>query len=430
MTAADQARERFADRLKEVRREAGNPSGADLVAHSGGKLSTTWISKVLKAQFREPVDWDLIEAFLTACVEYAKHHRIALIKELYSRELWRRRHTALTEALELPAEEQAPAVPAAFTVVPFPRPGRQAAPVWRDQPSQLLSAQHQVVPFTGRTGDLARLVDWRDGDGPVAAVTLLHAPGGQGKSRLAARLAETTGVGWKIWQAVRRSASAAGATAPAMLPALGRRALLVIDYAERWPRPDLHMLLEMLAARPGERLRVLLLARSAGTWWTGWQHDLGKLDYCPETITLPTLSDQHTGERKEAFTAARDRFAAALGLADPGSVPCPGNLADDAFGLTLTIHMAALVAVDARLRGTAPPNDPVSLSQYLLDRERDYWIKLHGHSPDVEIRPEIMAQAVYTATLTQPRDYDTALEALTHARVDTPRHPHRRAGPG
>ncbi|MCX4826090.1 tetratricopeptide repeat protein [Streptomyces sp. NBC_01142] len=419
MTAAQQARENFAAQLKGVLRDAGSPSYEALVRHSGRKLSTTRIGNVLNAEFTKPVAWEFIDAFLTACDQYAKDNRIALSRALYDRELWGRRHTVLTGVLELLGEEQAAAAPAAFVVEPFPRPSRQAAPAWRDQPSQLLSAQHQVVPFIGREGDLARLEDWRDGDGPVAAVTLLYAPGGRGKTRLAARLAETTGTGWKVWQAVRGSTSTAG-TAARTLPALGRRALLVIDYAERWPKQDLQTLLQTLAARPGERLRVLLLARSGGTWWTSRQHDLRKLNYLPSTVELLPLSGRRMAARKEAFIAARDRFAAALGLTDPETVPCPGNLADEAFSLTLTIHMAALVAVDAHLRGAAPPNDPVSLSQYLLERERDYWDKLHDHSADVEIGPEVMAQAVYTATLTRPVDYDTALEALTHARVDTP----------
>ncbi|MFJ9530805.1 tetratricopeptide repeat protein, partial [Streptomyces cyaneofuscatus] len=419
MTTAQQAREGFAAQLKEVLREAGRPPYSALVRHSAGKLSTTRIGNVLNAEFTKPVAWEFIDAFLTACDQYAKHNGIALSRALYDRELWRRRHAVLTGVLELLGEEQASAATAAFMIEPFPRPSRQAASTWRDQPSQLLSAQHQVVPFTGREGDLARLEDWRDDDGPVAAVTLLHAPGGQGKTRLAARLAEITRTGWKVWQAVRGSASTADTTAPMTLPALGRRALLVIDYAERWPRQDLQTLLETLATRPGERLRVLLLARSAGTWWTSRQYDLRKLNYLPSTVELLPLSGQRTDARKETFTAARDRFAAALGLTDPKTVPCPGNLSDEVFGLTLTVHMAALVAVDARLRGAEPPNDPVNLSEYLLERERDYWAKLHDHSPDIEIGPQIMAQAVYTATLTRSLDYDTALEALTHARVET-----------
>ncbi|WP_369264992.1 tetratricopeptide repeat protein [Streptomyces sp. R35] len=419
MTAAQKAREAFADQLKEVLRDAGNPSYTALERHSDSKLSTSRIGAVLNAEFIKPVTWEFVDTFLTACQLFAKSNGVAPARALYDRELWKRRHTILTGVLELLENEQGSAESAAFTVEPFPRRSGQALPVWRDQPSQLLAAQHQVVPFTGREGDLARLEEWRDGDGPVAAVTLLHGPGGRGKTRLAARLADSAGSRWKVWQAVRRSTSPMGATAP-VLPALGNRNLLVIDYAERWPRQDLQTLLQRLAARPGDRLRVLLVARSAGTWWTSWQHDLRKLNWLTGTVELPPLSGRRTDAREEAFTAARDCFAAALGLSGPETVGRPPNLADDAFGLTLTIHMAALVAVDARLHGTTAPSDPVSLSQYLLEREYDYWAKLHEESPDVAIRPEIMAQAVYTATLTRALNYDTALEALTYARVDTP----------
>ncbi|MEU0822973.1 hypothetical protein [Streptomyces mirabilis] len=229
MTAAQQAaRERFAAQLKEVLRDAGNPSYGALVRHSGSRFSTTRIGTVLNAEFIEPVAWEFIDAFLSACDQYADRNNINLSRALYDRELWRKRHTVLTEVLELLEEENAVPAPAAFTVERFPRPSRQPVQTWRDQPSQLLSAQHQVVPFTGRGADLARLEDWRDSDGSVAAVTLLHAPGGQGKTRLAARLAENTATrtGWKVWQALRGSTSTPSTAAPT-LPALGRRALLV-----------------------------------------------------------------------------------------------------------------------------------------------------------------------------------------------------------
>jgi len=69
----------------------------------------------------------------------------------------------------------------------------QAEPVadreWlRELPSRMLNARRAVVPFTGRDGDLAQLLQWRNSDRRLA-VRWLHAPGGQGKTRLAAKLA-------------------------------------------------------------------------------------------------------------------------------------------------------------------------------------------------------------------------------------------------
>ncbi|MEU9413304.1 tetratricopeptide repeat-containing protein [Streptomyces sp. NPDC048281] len=417
MTAAHKARAEFAAQLKEVLRDAGGPTYEALVRHSEGRLSTTRIGVVLNAEFTRPVAWEFVDSFLTACSLCARNARVVPTTALYDREMWRGRHTTLTRILEI-LEDEPTTADSAFTIRPFPHPGNQSAPVWRDQPSQLLSAQYQVVPFTGRQGDLKRLEEWRDGE-PDAAVTLLHGPGGRGKTRLAAHLAERSATRWKVWQVLRRSSRPAHAISPA-LPPLGSRSLFVIDYAERWPQQDLQALLERLAAQHRSRVRILLLARSAGTWWTTWQHDLNDANYRTDAIELPTLPNERTDTREEAFTTARDCFAAALGLPDPETVTCPANLTDDAFGLTLTIHMAALVAVDARLRSTAAPDDPARLSQYLLQREYAYWAKLHNDSPDVAIRPEIMAQAVYTATLTRPLDYDIALDALIHAGVDIP----------
>ncbi|ROO60050.1 hypothetical protein EDC02_1904 [Micromonospora sp. Llam0] len=57
-----------------------------------------------------------------------------------------------------------------------------------DQPSMLLAANNQVVPFTAlRDRDRAELAAWRDDPARGVAVRLLHGPGGQGKTRLAAQ---------------------------------------------------------------------------------------------------------------------------------------------------------------------------------------------------------------------------------------------------
>jgi len=59
----------------------------------------------------------------------------------------------------------------------------------RGLPSRLLNAHHQVVPFTGRAAELARLDQWLHRGARLAA-HWLHGPGGQDKTRLAARLEE------------------------------------------------------------------------------------------------------------------------------------------------------------------------------------------------------------------------------------------------
>ncbi|WP_179201126.1 hypothetical protein [Streptomyces scabiei] len=74
-----------------------------------------------------------------------------------------------------------------------------ADPRWlRELPSRTLNARREAVPFTGRAHGLDDLRAWRD-DGRERAARWLHGPGGQGKSRLAARFArETAKAGWRV----------------------------------------------------------------------------------------------------------------------------------------------------------------------------------------------------------------------------------------
>ncbi|HWR47743.1 MAG TPA: hypothetical protein VN327_09085, partial [Pseudonocardiaceae bacterium] len=96
----------------------------------------------------------------------------------------------------------------------------------------------------------------------------------------------------------------------------------------------------------------------------------------------------------------------------------PAGLGGEAFGLVLTVHMAALVAVDAHARGQVPPADPVALSAYLLTRERDHWVSMFANDQRVRTAPPMMARAVFTATLTRPLPYPAGVAAL--ARVGVP----------
>ena len=103
------------------------------------------------------------------------------------------------------------------------------------------------------------------------------------------------------------------------------------------------------------------------------------------------------------FTVARDTFACHYGIADPAAIRPPGLLDHPDFGLTLAVHMAALVAVDAAAHGNRPPKDMAGLTTYLLDRERQHWTKLHenqGEGLEFGTPPSVMARAVFTSVLT------------------------------
>ncbi|MCD9904288.1 hypothetical protein LUR56_38105, partial [Streptomyces sp. MT29] len=244
--------------------------------------------------------------------------------------------------------------PAQYQIGPYPRRGAESpAEPLHEQPSQLLLARHQVVPFIGRRDELKRLAAWRDDPaGPTAAVQLLHGSGGQGKTRLGAKFAADTPADWRVWQA-SRSASSVMVPAERKASSLGPRALIVVDYAERWPAKVLIDFMRDMAGRRGaKRLRVLLIARSAGSWWQNLLHDLRDLRYAASAVELKPLENGLAGDRSKAFLAARDGFAHALRIAsDATAVEVPANIDHPAFGLILTVHMAALGSVFGRDQG-------------------------------------------------------------------------------
>ncbi|WFE93555.1 tetratricopeptide repeat protein [Micromonospora sp. WMMD987] len=290
----------------------------------------------------------------------------------------------------------------------------------RQRPSQLLLAQHRVVPFVGRDSDLAEVAQWMGRPGGVL-VRLLHAAGGQGKTRMAGHVADACAqAGWTVWRVLHEPEFTGGYRMD--LPA-GGGLLVVADYADRWPVSHLQSLLTHLKSmnvQAGVTVRVLLLARSTTAWWPALRNRL-RSDHQVEATSqpLPPLGEQV--DRGVLFRQARDRFATAMDVTDADRLRPPPNLAEDAFRQVLSVHMAALVAVDAHRRNTTAPTGPHALSSYLLDRERDHWYALH-HRP-VEPRqtpPEVMGRTVYLATLTAAVPRDTATDLLHRVGLTAP----------
>ena len=276
--------------------------------------------------------------------------------------------------------------------------------------SALLRAASRVVPFIGRTTELSQLQSWRDAPGRLSVI-LVFGPGGQGKTRLASEFAgDSEMAGWAVAQARHQS------DPQPRLPSAGNPredqagVLVVVDYAERWPRLELEQLLQhRLLSRAG-RARVLLLARPAGYWWKALANPLVKLGATVAELPLGPLADS-VAQRKTAFTAARDRFAEILGVADTSRLQPAGSLADDAYELALTLHMAALVAVDAHRRKSSAPDKPSELSSYLLQREYDHWQTM-GDNRRISTSPRTMARLVALATLTQSLSHRDATDLL------------------
>ncbi|GGK08687.1 hypothetical protein GCM10011583_45870 [Streptomyces camponoticapitis] len=297
-----------------------------------------------------------------------------------------------------------------------PRPD----PSWLlDLPSRMLNARYEVVGFTGREEALSDLRRWRDG-GPRLAVRWLHAQGGQGKSRLAARFAkESAEVGWTAATAGRGPGVAHPPPGSQDLRTDTRAGvLLVVDYADRWPVAHLTWLLSnALLHQVTVQARVLLLARGRDAW-PAVRASVADLQADVSTYALPPLTDVGgvgEGERHGMFLAARDAFAELYGMPAYDIEP-PGELSGPDFGLTLAVHLAALATVDRHAHSapatTAP--DMTGLTAYLLDRERRHWRTLHEAGALSSTTAEV-SRAVFVAALTGSLPYREAKGALERA---------------
>ncbi|WP_157531864.1 hypothetical protein [Kitasatospora sp. Root107] len=294
------------------------------------------------------------------------------------------------------------------------RPAARPDDAWLGgQPSRLLDARSAVVGFTGRERELAELRQWCTA-GPPAAARWLHAPGGQGKTRIAERLAgELAESGWRVLTAAEGPA--------AVLPPPGRTdlrpagavgLLLLVDRADHWAPSRLALLLgNALLHQDGLPARVLLLARGADA--------PPVLRAAFADSSRQTLAPLPPADRVTVFRAARAAFAERYGVRQPVD---PMQLDHPDFGLTLAVQMAALVAVDAYATGRRAPADPAGLSVYLLDREHFNWARLHR-----ELRPGrfssppwVMNRTVFAATLIGPQPADTGAELLESLGLEHP----------
>ncbi|MGW3352965.1 tetratricopeptide repeat protein [Nonomuraea rubra] len=292
----------------------------------------------------------------------------------------------------------------------------------RARPSGLLQAANGLIAFTGRRDLLDDLRRWRDG--PGLEVRLIHGAGGQGKTRLAHEVARAWRQdGWVVLAARHRRDRSV--PEPFVVPDLARAAglLVVVDYAERWDTADVLSLLADTRVGTGPPVRVLLLARPAGTWWQGLAYRIERdVHLTPGRTELGPLEDGPGVTRAGLFEAARDRFAELLGIPDAGNVdPPPAWNRHEAYRLVLTVHMAALAAVLAYDRGDPPPADPATVSAFLLARERDHWEAMSAPSRDNPLRtaPDALGQVAYTATLTGRLGHADGRAALALAGIDS-----------
>ncbi|MGW7410330.1 tetratricopeptide repeat protein [Streptomyces sp. NPDC054833] len=309
-----------------------------------------------------------------------------------------------------------------------PQQGKEDTAWLLAQPSRLLAARSRVVDFTGRDQEQADLETWRDAAGPRMAARWLHAPGGQGKTRLAAEFATRSAAeGWKVVTVVHGKGTS---TPPPQSVDLrldsAAGVLLVVDYADRWPLTHLNWLFSNTLLHHRIPTRLLLLARSAHPW-APVESALEELHVATDQYTLqPVPVGDAAGERERMFAVARDCFAARYGLPDPSRIGPPGPLHHADFGLILALHMAALAAVDAYVHGDRPPADMAGLSAYLLKRERRHWQLLYENDVeglDYKTPPHVMRRAVFAAALTGATPHHQGTAILRSLGLET--HPDR-----
>ena len=282
-------------------------------------------------------------------------------------------------------------------------------------PSQLLSVGNRAIPFSSRQDDLAGLLRWRD-DAPRRSVYLLYGPGGQGKTRLADHFfTRSRQAGWQV-SAVRHVSETPYPSSTVTGPGpAGRRSLVVVDYADRWPADDLLRLLSDAQWDGAEHARLLLVARSPD-WWLPLRHRLAKQGWERREQRLDPVA--RPDNRVHAFRQARERFAAILNLPCDDSADVAGSLRAPQYDLILSVHMAALASVlGSAPDAPAPPSDdPIQISAYLLDRERSYWDSLRSVGR-IHTQTTTIARAVIGAVLAGPLPHPGGVGLLECARI-------------
>ena len=265
-------------------------------------------------------------------------------------------------------------------------------------PTELLQAKFGVVPYRDVTGMAVDLLGWCiDGSRQIAG-RLVHGQGGLGKTRLLIEVAATLRErGW-IAGFLDRPHERVEVTLKQRWQALDQLIdcgddsglLIVMDYGES-RQDEVTRLAQRLAdctadTRP---IRLVLLTRSAGDWWTRLVDEQPELERVfrgrgghPDIIALPGIAAGQ--QRLELFAASRRAFASVLaahGYVAPTGEPRPERLRridnDAGYARPLAVQMEALLWLASAAPETSATGVDVLLRR-VLGLEREHWKKLLG----------------------------------------------------
>ena len=162
-------------------------------------------------------------------------------------------------------------------------------------------------------------------------------------------------------------------------------------------------------------IRVLLIARQAGDWWSTRLPDL--IDDVPvATVALEAAHILELGPvdaaeaRREAFQAAGRAFADKLGHAYSG-LDAP-DLTAPSFAAILFVHLAALSALQGETERLAGQGVGQDLIAFALRREARYWVAT-ANDRDLDLEREVLFRAVAIATITVAGSEDEAASVLS-----------------